>query len=147
MSAVAAILSGYRALPSVDVRFLWGGRGGVRFLVTRVVSISKWDTFEKATFVLLPNLTAEGEEDFSNELPSSSSSLPSSASSSSSSSSDRPHSHGVNLRLEVAAPHYHEDQLQVKVYWKMSQHGELFYWTSKKEGNKEADLRPGVEEP
>lgn len=83
---------------------------------------------------------AEGEEDFSNELPSSSS-LPSSASS----SSDRPHSHAVprpespgnpvthgNLRLEVAAPHYHEDQLQVKVYWKMSQHGELFYWTNQK---------------
>ncbi|XP_075872134.1 anosmin-1b isoform X3 [Nelusetta ayraudi] len=74
----------------------------------------------------------EGEEDFSNELPSSSS-LPSSASSS---SSDRPRSHAVprpeppvnpvthgDLRLEVAAPHYHEDQLQVKVYWKMSQHG------------------------
>lgn len=92
-------------------------------------------------------------EDFSNELPSSSSSLslPStpSLSSSSPSSPDLPHSpvvphpesplspvtHG-NLRLEVAAPHYHEDQLQVKVYWKMSHHGELFYCANQKDGRK-----------
>ncbi|XP_071342312.1 anosmin-1b [Trachinotus anak] len=81
-------------------------------------------------------------EDFSNELPSSSSSssssLPSSPSlsSSSPSSSDLPlsvsHSHpesppnpvsNDNLRLEVAAPHYHDNQLQVKVFWKWPYHG------------------------
>ncbi|XP_035508718.1 anosmin-1b [Morone saxatilis] len=79
-------------------------------------------------------------EDFSNELPSSSSSssLPSSPSlsSSSPSSSDLPHSSSLphpesplnpvtsgNLRLEVAAPHYHDDQLQVKVFWKWPNHG------------------------
>nr|XP_046248073.1 anosmin-1b [Scatophagus argus] len=78
---------------------------------------------------------------FSNELPSSSSSssLPSSpslSSSSPSSSSDLPHSASLphpesplnpvtpgHLRLEVAAPHYHEDQLQVKVFWKWPNHG------------------------
>ncbi|KAI3368580.1 hypothetical protein L3Q82_025581 [Scortum barcoo] len=70
-------------------------------------------------------------EDFSNELPSSSSSssLPSSPS-----SSDLPVSSSLpesplnpvtpgNLRLEVAAPHYHNDQLQVKVFWKWPNHG------------------------
>ncbi|XP_059196454.1 anosmin-1b [Centropristis striata] len=79
-------------------------------------------------------------EDFSNELPSSSSSsssLPSSPSlsSSSPSSSDLPVSSSLphpesplnpapgNLRLEVAAPHYHDDQLQVKVFWKWPHHG------------------------
>ncbi|XP_074490973.1 anosmin-1b [Sebastes fasciatus] len=79
-------------------------------------------------------------EDFSNELPSSSSSssLPSSPSlsSSSPSSSDLPLSSSLphpesplnpvasgNLRLEVAAPHYHDDQLQVKVFWKLPHHG------------------------
>ncbi|XP_034738189.1 anosmin-1b [Etheostoma cragini] len=76
--------------------------------------------------------------DFSNELPSSSLSLPSSPSlsSSSPSSSDLPLSSSLphpespinpvppgNLRLEVAAPHYHDDQLQVKVFWKWSHHG------------------------
>ncbi|XP_029939421.1 anosmin-1b [Salarias fasciatus] len=79
-------------------------------------------------------------EDFSNELPSSSSSasssLPSSSpgSSSPSSSSDLPVSSSLphpdtplnpvtpgNLRLEVAAPHYHDNQLQVKVFWKWPQ--------------------------
>ncbi|XP_035502610.2 anosmin-1b isoform X1 [Scophthalmus maximus] len=70
-------------------------------------------------------------EDFSNELPSSS--LPSSPSLSSSSpsssdlpvSSSHPHPESPrnpvtpdNLRLEVAAPHYHDNQLQVKVFWK-----------------------------
>lgn len=124
-----------------------------RFLRDTRLRIFKLDTFENVTFVLPPtphplHSAAEGEEDFSNELPSSSS-LPSSASS----SSDRPHSHAVprpespgNLRLEVAAPHYHEDQLQVKVYWKMSQHGELFYLTNQKGKKKEADLRPRIEE-
>lgn len=84
-------------------------------------------------------------EDFSNELPSSSSSsssssLPSSpslssSSSSSPSSSDFSISSSVlhpeppmnpvapgNLRLEVAAPHYHDNQLQVKVFWKWPYH-------------------------
>ncbi|XP_054900038.1 anosmin-1b isoform X1 [Poeciliopsis prolifica] len=76
-------------------------------------------------------------EDFSNELPSSSSSssLPSSPSQASSSpSSHKPpeSSHlahvGIrpnpseNLRLEVAAPHFHHNQLQVKVFWKWSHH-------------------------
>lgn len=114
------------------------------------LKILKLDKFENVTFILSspiapsPPLPSPPEgEDFSNELPSSSSSLslPStpSLSSSSPSSPDLPHSpvvphpesplspvtHG-NLRLEVAAPHYHEDQLQVKVYWKMSHHGELF---------------------
>lgn len=81
-----------------------------------------------------------GGEDFSNELPSSSSSsfLPSSPSlsSSSPSSPDLPLSSSLpqpesplnpvipgNLRLEVAAPHYHNDQLQVKVFWKWPHHG------------------------
>lgn len=88
-------------------------------------------------------------DDFSNELPSSSSSssLPSSPSLSSSppSSSELPHSSLLphpespfipvspgNLRLEVAAPHYHEDQLQVKVFWKLPSHGELFLKYKKK---------------
>lgn len=88
-----------------------------------------------------PLLSSTKGEDFSNELPSSSSSssLPSSPSvlSSSSSSSDLPHSSSLphpesplppitpgNLRLEVAAPHYHDDQLQVKVFWKWPNHGE-----------------------
>ncbi|XP_008291081.1 anosmin-1b [Stegastes partitus] len=78
-------------------------------------------------------------EDFSNELPSSSSSssLPSSPSLSSSSpsssdlsiSSSGPHPESPlnpvapgNLRLEVAAPHYHDNQLQVKVFWKWPYH-------------------------
>nr|XP_020458439.1 anosmin-1-like isoform X2 [Monopterus albus] len=69
-------------------------------------------------------------EDFSNELPSSSSSS-SLSSSSSPSSSDLPLSSSLphpesplnpatpgTLRLEVAAPHYHDNQLQVKVFWK-----------------------------
>lgn len=130
----------------------WRAVFGKRFLRDMRLRIFKLDIFEKVTFVL-PTLTppvpsppnppthhsaAEGEEDFSNELPSSSS-LPSSATA----SSDGPHSHAVprpespvspvshgNLRLEVAAPHYHDDQLQVKVYWKISQLGELFYRTS-----------------
>ncbi|XP_070765550.1 anosmin-1b [Enoplosus armatus] len=84
--------------------------------------------------------TTHTGEDFSNELPSSSSSssLPSSPSlsSSSPSSSDIPLSSSLphpesppnpvtpgNLRLEVAAPHYHDDQLQVKVFWKWPHHG------------------------
>uniref|UniRef100_A0A3Q3RXN5 Anosmin 1b n=1 Tax=Mastacembelus armatus TaxID=205130 RepID=A0A3Q3RXN5_9TELE len=78
-------------------------------------------------------------EDFSNEIPSSSSSssLPSSPSLSSSSppSSDLPRSSSLpqpeyplnpitsgDLRLEAASPHYHDDQLQVKVFWKWSNH-------------------------
>ncbi|XP_077389429.1 anosmin-1b isoform X1 [Festucalex cinctus] len=63
-------------------------------------------------------------EDFSNELPSasSSSSLSPSRSSSSSSSSDLPVSSSGDLRLEVAAPHYHSGRLQVKVFWKISSH-------------------------
>uniref|UniRef100_A0A3Q0S9X7 Anosmin 1b n=1 Tax=Amphilophus citrinellus TaxID=61819 RepID=A0A3Q0S9X7_AMPCI len=76
--------------------------------------------------------------DFSNELPSSSSSSSSSSSPSlssfSPSSSDLPVSSSLphpetplnpatlgNLRLEVAAPHYHNNQLQVKVFWKWPQ--------------------------
>ncbi|XP_040041306.2 anosmin-1b [Gasterosteus aculeatus] len=78
-------------------------------------------------------------EEFSNELPfSSSSSLPSSPSlsSSSPSSSDLPLLSSLplpesplnpvpagNLRLEVAAPHYHDNQLQVKVFWKWPHQG------------------------
>ncbi|XP_015232128.1 PREDICTED: anosmin-1-like [Cyprinodon variegatus] len=75
-------------------------------------------------------------EDISNELPSSSSSssLPSSPSQASSSSSsqlpkssrrthvDLPPNPSENLRLEVAAPHFHNNQLQVKVFWKRSNH-------------------------
>lgn len=82
-------------------------------------------------------------EDFSNELPSSSSSSSSSSSlssspslsSSSPSSSDLSISSSVpqpesplnpvspgNLRLEVASPHYHDNQLQVKVFWKWPYH-------------------------
>ncbi|XP_034035483.1 anosmin-1b isoform X2 [Thalassophryne amazonica] len=67
-------------------------------------------------------------EDFSNELPSSSSSsssAPSSSDATLSSSSSLPHPESPlnpvkpdNLRLEVAAPHYHDNQLQVKVFWK-----------------------------
>uniref|UniRef100_A0A671W394 Anosmin 1b n=1 Tax=Sparus aurata TaxID=8175 RepID=A0A671W394_SPAAU len=54
--------------------------------------------------IVFTTMTHTGE-DFSNELPSSSSSssLPSSPS--------------------VAAPHYHDDQLQVKVFWKWPNHG------------------------
>ncbi|XP_073332863.1 anosmin-1b isoform X1 [Pagrus major] len=89
--------------------------------------------------IVFTTITHTGE-DFSNELPSSSSSssLPSSpsVSSSSSTSSDLPQSSSLphpepplhpvtpgNLRLEVAAPHYHDDQLQVKVFWKWPNHG------------------------
>ncbi|XP_044218558.1 anosmin-1b [Thunnus albacares] len=92
--------------------------------------------------IVFTTVTHTGE-DFSNELPSSSSSssssssLPSSPSlsSSSPSSSDLPLSSSLphpesplnpvtpgDLRLEVAAPHYHNDQLQVKVFWKWSYH-------------------------
>ncbi|XP_022593775.1 anosmin-1-like [Seriola dumerili] len=81
-------------------------------------------------------------EDFSNELPSSSSSSSSSLPSSPSLSSSSPSSSELplasshpnpesppnpvtldNLRLEVAAPHYHDNQLQVKVFWKWPHHG------------------------
>ncbi|CAJ1060974.1 anosmin-1b [Xyrichtys novacula] len=95
--------------------------------------------------IIFTTITHAGE-DFSNELPSSSSSssLPSSPSlsSSSSSSSASPSSSDIpdspslshpdsplnpstsgSLRLEVAAPHYHDDQLQVKVFWKLPFHG------------------------
>ncbi|XP_061594734.1 anosmin-1b isoform X2 [Cololabis saira] len=88
--------------------------------------------------LVFTTITLTGE-DFSNELPSSSSSssLPSSPSlsSSSPSSSDLPVSSSLprlespvnpatseNLRLEVAAPHYHDNQLQVKVFWKWPYH-------------------------
>ncbi|XP_074523550.1 anosmin-1b isoform X1 [Halichoeres trimaculatus] len=91
--------------------------------------------------IIFTTITHAGE-DFSNELPSSSSSssLPSSPSLSSSSSSPSssvlpessslPHPESPtnpltpgNLRLEVASPHYHDDQLQVKVFWKWPNHG------------------------
>ncbi|XP_076007421.1 anosmin-1-like [Genypterus blacodes] len=74
----------------------------------------------KAHFVFT-TISHTGEE-FSNELPSSSShpssTLP---------SSDVPLSPSLPdpespLRLEVAAPHYHDDQLQVKVFWKWPHH-------------------------
>ncbi|XP_044054839.1 anosmin-1b isoform X1 [Siniperca chuatsi] len=86
--------------------------------------------------IVFTTITHAGE-DFSNELPSSSS-LPSSPSlsSSSPSSSDLPLSSSLphpesplnpvnpgSLRLEVAAPHYHDNQLQVKVFWKWPPHG------------------------
>ncbi|XP_068445981.1 anosmin-1b isoform X2 [Clinocottus analis] len=86
--------------------------------------------------IVFTTITHTGE-DFSNELPSSSSSssLPS-LSSSSPSSSDLPLSSSLprpesplnpvapgKLRLEVAAPHYHDDQLQVKVFWKWPPQG------------------------
>lgn len=102
---------------------------------------SSWKSTELKHFCIL---LISGEE-FSNELPSSSSasSPPSTPSlSSSSSSSDLPHSPFLphpepplnpvapgNLRLEVAAPHYHENQLQVKVFWKLPNHGESM-WTT-----------------
>lgn len=68
-------------------------------------------------------------EDFSNELPSSSSSASSPGSSVPASSSDLPVSSdnplnpvtSGTLRLEVAAPHYHNNQLQVKAFWKWPQ--------------------------
>lgn len=70
---------------------------------------------------------AHTADDFSNELPSSSSS--SSSSPALAPSSSRPHSDpsfnpspAGALRLEVASPHYHDDQLQVKVFWKWSYH-------------------------
>ncbi|XP_028301413.1 anosmin-1b [Gouania willdenowi] len=79
---------------------------------------------------LVFNTITHSGEDFSNELPSSSSS-----SSSPSSSSDHPSASSLpptdprlklvnvgNLRLEVASPHYHDNQLQVKTFWKWSQH-------------------------
>ncbi|XP_055364200.1 anosmin-1b isoform X2 [Betta splendens] len=76
----------------------------------------------------LTTVTQTGE-DFSNELPSSSSFLPSPSSSDLPLSSSRPHHESPqnpvtpgNLRLEVAAPHYHDDQLQVKVFWKWPHH-------------------------
>ncbi|XP_033936362.1 anosmin-1b isoform X2 [Pseudochaenichthys georgianus] len=86
---------------------------------------------------IVVNTRSHTGEEFSNELPSSSSSssLPSSPSLSSSSPSSPdislspslPHPESSlnpgNLRLEVAAPHYHDDQLQVKVYWKWPHHG------------------------
>ncbi|XP_041863031.1 anosmin-1b isoform X2 [Melanotaenia boesemani] len=62
------------------------------------------------------------DEDFSNELPSSSSSLSLPLSSSSPSSADLLVPVSENLRLEVAAPHYHDNQLQVKVFWKWLYH-------------------------
>lgn len=85
-------------------------------------------------------------EDFSNELPSSSSSSSSSLPSSPSQASSSPSAHkppesshlaqvgmppnpSENLRLEVAAPHFHHNQLQVKVFWKWSHHGESV-WSS-----------------
>ncbi|XP_005733172.1 anosmin-1b isoform X1 [Pundamilia nyererei] len=92
-------------------------------------------------FTTIPHADSTKGDDFSNELPSSSSSssssLPSSLSISSfsPSSSDLPVSSSLphpetplspvalgNLRLEVAAPHYHNNQLQVKVFWKWPQH-------------------------
>lgn len=92
--------------------------------------------FEKMIHtVLFALLSSTKGEDFSNELPSSSSSssLPSSLP-----SSDLPHSSFLphpesplnvgtsgSLHLEVAAPHYHENQLQVKVFWKVPNRGEL----------------------
>ncbi|KAM6921873.1 anosmin-1b [Xenentodon cancila] len=86
--------------------------------------------------LVFTTITLAGE-DFSNELPSSSSSLPSSPSLSfsSPSSSDLPVSSSLphpespvnpvtseSLRLEVAAPHFHDNQLQVKVFWKWPHH-------------------------
>uniref|UniRef100_UPI003AAA2826 anosmin-1b isoform X1 n=1 Tax=Centroberyx gerrardi TaxID=166262 RepID=UPI003AAA2826 len=77
--------------------------------------------------IVFTTVTDTGE-DFSNELPSSSSSsssLPSSPSSDLPLSSSLPHPEPDpnpvtpgNLRLEAAAPHYHDSQLQVKVFWK-----------------------------
>ncbi|XP_013862836.1 anosmin-1b [Austrofundulus limnaeus] len=66
------------------------------------------------------------DEDFSNELPSSLSE-PSSPDLASSSSPTQPESPlnpvtSETLRLEVAAPHYHDNQLQVKVFWKWPYH-------------------------
>ncbi|KAM4628854.1 anosmin-1b [Polymixia lowei] len=91
--------------------------------------------FTTITNTVLPDFLqpdSTKDEDFSNELPfsssSSSSSLPSSPSLSSSSDlplSTLPHPDPApnpvspsNLRLEAAAPHYHDNQLQVKVFWK-----------------------------
>ncbi|KAM9762037.1 anosmin-1b [Menidia menidia] len=76
-------------------------------------------------------ITDKGE-DFSNELPSSSSS--SHSSSDLPVTSSLPHSESPvnpviseNLRLEAAAPHYHDDQLQVKVFWKWLYHAKQRY--------------------
>ncbi|RVE73526.1 hypothetical protein OJAV_G00032240 [Oryzias javanicus] len=78
-------------------------------------------------FTTIPN--ADG--DFSNELPSSSSSLsPSSPSYPSVSHPESPLSPvpSGKLRLEAAAPHYHDNQLQVKVFWKWptTKHQDLY---------------------
>uniref|UniRef100_A0A1A8ELF1 Kallmann syndrome 1b sequence n=1 Tax=Nothobranchius korthausae TaxID=1143690 RepID=A0A1A8ELF1_9TELE len=63
---------------------------------------------------------AHADKDFSNELPSSSSSssLPSSPSSPTHPDSPLNPITSETLLLEVAAPHYHDNQLQVKVFWK-----------------------------
>lgn len=118
-----------------------------------------WNCNIYYVFSFPPIISIKGE-DFSNELPSSSSSssLPSSPSltSSTHSSSDLPHSSFLphpesplnpvtpgNLRLEVAAPHYHEDQLQVKVFWKLPNHGELIlkHWTNKQKNNPKNEIK------
>ncbi|XP_037530449.1 anosmin-1b [Nematolebias whitei] len=66
------------------------------------------------------------DEEFSNELPSSLSSLPypDLAASSSPTHPESPLNPVTSetLRLEVAAPHYHDNQLQVKVFWKWPYH-------------------------
>uniref|UniRef100_A0A3P8WRB7 Anosmin 1b n=1 Tax=Cynoglossus semilaevis TaxID=244447 RepID=A0A3P8WRB7_CYNSE len=57
-------------------------------------------------------------DDFSNELPSSSDLSPTS-----SNPRAEPLPNSEKLRLEVAAPHYHDNQLQVKVFWKWPNQG------------------------
>ncbi|KAM4739456.1 anosmin-1b [Anableps anableps] len=84
--------------------------------------------------IFFTTIIHEGE-DFSNELPSSSSSSSLSSSPSQASSSASSHkllessrlahvdllpNPSEHLRLEVAAPHFHNNQLQVKVFWKWS---------------------------
>ncbi|XP_040895466.1 anosmin-1b isoform X2 [Toxotes jaculatrix] len=70
--------------------------------------------------IVFTTITHTGEH-FSNELPSSLS--PSSPSSSLPHPESPPNPVTTdNLRLEVAAPHYHDNQLQVKVFWKWPYH-------------------------
>ncbi|XP_057698156.1 anosmin-1b isoform X1 [Corythoichthys intestinalis] len=115
------------------------------FYVLSVQSVAYWGQKRLKSpraHTVFTTMSYKGE-DLSNELPSASSSLspsqplsPSLSSSSFSSSSpdlplfsslphpESPLDHAVpsDLRLEVAAPHYHNGQLQVKAFWKRSNH-------------------------
>lgn len=112
---------------------LWGLLSGSAYLL-QVQAVSYWGqrrmksnraqlTFTTATntassLPLSPPAPETTRGEFSNELPSAPHPVP------------HPDPHPdpdpalANLRLEVAAPHYHDNQLQVKVFWKSRQHQE-----------------------